>query len=447
MQKILPPSLLRLANACNAPLYIVGGSVRDHLAGLTASTPRDWDICSPTLAERFVEIARGAGFTVQAVYKNTGTVKLSDGENNDFEYSCFRSDKYIRGLHTPVEITFTTDITLDARRRDFTVNAIYYDIAKGAYADPLGGIADLREKRLSTVAPAEKVFGEDGLRLMRLARFSAQLGFRPDADCLQGATANAKLLRDVSPERIFAELTAILCADERYGVPNGHYIGLKVLDETRVLDEIFPALTRGRGMQQRADYHKYDVLEHSLRAASYAPQNLRLIALLHDLGKPFCKERDGNSYAHPEEGARLAVEALSWLKAPKRLLVQAETLIRLHMYDFDCQTGENKLRRFFATHGEILDDLLALKQADYSACTDDLSPAPTVEKWKRILQKMQAEGAPLTLKQLAVTGKDLLAIGIPAPEISKTLTKLLTHASVNPKDNQTSRLLFLARKL
>jgi poly(A) polymerase/tRNA nucleotidyltransferase (CCA-adding enzyme) len=117
------------------------------------------------------------------------------------------------------------------------------------------------------------------------------------------------------------------------------------------------------------------------------------------------------------------------------------------MYDFDCQTGENKLRRFFATHGEILDDLLALKQADYSACTDDLSPAPTVKKWKRILQKMQSEGAPLTLKQLAVTGKELLAIGIPAPEISKTLTKLLMHASVNPEDNQTSRLLFLARKL
>ena len=436
MQKILPPSLLRLANACDAPLYIVGGSVRDHLAGLTASTPRDWDICSPIPAERFVEIARGAGFTVQAVYKNTGTVKLSDGENNDFEYSCFRSDKYIRGLHTPVEITFTTDITLDARRRDFTVNAIYYDIVKDEYVDPLDGLVALREKRLSTVAPAEKVFGEDGLRLMRLARFSAQLGFQPDEDCLQGATANAPLLRDVSPERIFAELTAILCADERYGVPNGHYIGLKVLDETRVLDEIFPALTRGRGLQQRADYHKYDVLEHSLRAALYAPRTLRLIALLHDLGKPFCAERDGNSYAHPEEGARLAVEALSLLKAPKRLLVQAETLIRLHMYDFDCQTGENKLRRFFATHGEILDDLLALKQADYSACTDDLSPAPTV-----------AEGAPLTLKQLDVTGKELLAIGIPAPEISKTLTKLLMHASVNPEDNQTSRLLFLARKL
>ena len=447
MRKILPQSLLRLAKSCPAPLYLVGGSVRDYLNARPASTAPDWDICAPVLAESFVESAQRAGFTVQAVYKNTGTVKLSDEDGNDFEYSCFRSDKYIRGIHVPVEITFTTDISLDARRRDFTVNAVYYDIAKDEFVDPLDGVSAIREKRLSTVAPPEKVFGEDGLRLMRLARFSAQLGFTPDEPCLQGATRNANLICDVSPERIFSELTAILCADERYGVKDGHYIGLKVLEKTRVLDYIFPPLTLGRDMQQRPDFHKYDVLEHSLRASLYSPKQLRLPALLHDVGKPFCFERYGNSYAHTEEGARIAVELLTAFKAPKRLIALTETLIKLHMYDFDCQASENKLRRFFVANSDILNDLLQIKQADYSACTDDLSTAPTCKKWLAILDKMKAEGAPLYRKDLAITGKELCDLGTPPAKISETLNKLHAHAVVFPKENERARLLFLAQRL
>ena len=179
MRKILPKNLILLAEAVPKPLYVVGGSVRDYLAGFPLSTP-DWDICSPLSAEKFAELAKTHGFEVKSVYKNTGTVKVKDAEGVDYEYSCFRSDKYVRGTHVPVEIYFTDDITLDARRRDFTVNAVYYDVKSDNFVDPLGGIPAIQEKRLTTVAPAEKVFGEDGLRLMRLARQAAQLGFAPD---------------------------------------------------------------------------------------------------------------------------------------------------------------------------------------------------------------------------------------------------------------------------
>jgi hypothetical protein len=117
-------------------LYVVGGSVRDFLAGLLARE-HDWDICSPLSADEFVSCANACGFTVKAVYRNTGTVKLHDSDGVDYEYSCFRSDKYVRGTHVPVEIFFTEDICLDARRRDFTVNAIYYDIAKDEWETPV----------------------------------------------------------------------------------------------------------------------------------------------------------------------------------------------------------------------------------------------------------------------------------------------------------------------
>ena len=219
MRNFLPKNLIILAERCQKPLYVVGGSVRDHIANLSAKN-NDWDICGPISADELCETAKLCSFTVDAVYKNTGTVKLRDTENIDYEFTSFRSDRYERGTHVPVETFFTEDISLDAKRRDFTCNAVYLDIKNGTLVDPLGGIPDIAAKRIRTVVSAEKVFGEDGLRLMRLARQAAQLGFEPDEDCFYGAKTNAQLIDDISPERIWTELNAILLADKKYGVKN-----------------------------------------------------------------------------------------------------------------------------------------------------------------------------------------------------------------------------------
>ncbi len=441
LKKLIPAPLFRLATACSHPLYLVGGAVRDTLAGLILSSGRiDLDICSPMPFEEFLSLAKGCGFTAKSVFKNTGTVKLLDEDENEYEYCSFRSDKYVRGTHVPVEIYFTDDIELDARRRDFTANAVYYDIKGEKIVDPLNGVKAIHEKRLTTVADSEKVFGEDGLRLMRLARQSACLGFAPDEACLLGAKQNAALIKDISPERIFTELTALLNADEKYGQADGVYRGLKLLVETGVLAFIFPELALGKDMAQRADFHKYDVLEHSLRAAAYADKKVRLASLLHDVGKPLCALRDGNSYAHPTEGARIAKEILTRLKAPKKDIQRIPALVEWHMYDLDCKTKEPKLRRFFVKHFDILEDLLLVKQADFSACMDDFSIAPTVKHWKEVLAKMERENAPLRLKDLALTGKDILALGIPPHKVSDVLNALLLQAAVNPKENTKERL-------
>ncbi len=446
MRNLIPNNLKRLANACPVPLYLVGGSVRDFLARKTPAF-FDYDICAPLAADEFIAIATACRFTVKSVFRSTGTVKLQDLEGIEYEYSSFRSDKYVRGLHVPVEIYFTNDITLDAKRRDFTVNAIYYDIKEDTFGDPLNGIPAIKQKRLTTVDSPKKVFGEDGLRLMRLARQTAQLGFHPDDECLHGATQNASLIKDITPERIYAELSAILNAAHKYGNTEGAYQGLTLLERIGVLGYILPELQAGKGMAQRADFHKYDVLEHSLRAVKYADEKVRLAALLHDVGKPFTKLRDGNSYAHPTEGARIATEILTRLNAPKKEARRIASLVEWHMYDFDCKTSENKLRRFFVEHYEILEDLLLVKQADYSACMDDTSVAPTCKKWQTILEKMRSEQAPFTLKELAFKGNDALAIGIQPSKVSFTLHALLLHAAVNPLDNTKERLAKLALHL
>lgn len=428
-----------LAKACAFPLYLVGGAVRDGLAGLSRGAT-DIDICAPVDAEKFIKAAQGCGAEVTAVYRNTGTVKLKFGEE-EYEFTSFRSDEYVRGVHRPINTFFTDDICLDARRRDFKCNAVYYEIKTGQIFDPLGGVKDIEERTLSTVAEAEKVFGEDGLRLMRLARQAAQTGFSPNEECLNGALRNSRLIADISAERIYAELNAILHADEKYGVKHGQYKGLKILDETRVLDVILPELTAGRGMEQPQAFHNYDVLEHSLRAVMYAEKEVRLAALLHDIGKPYCKIKNGNYHGHEEESARISVEVSARLKVPRRLAEETRRLCLLHMYDLCGNARECKIRKLIVKNHDIFDKLLMIKQADFSACRDDLSVAPCVTRWRGIYEKMKSEGVPLTLKQLAVNGAELISAGTEPHSVGKILETLLLECSLDGSLNRKERLI------
>ncbi len=441
----LPESLVKFAKSLPYPLYAVGGKVRESLCG-TERENSDVDICAPAPAADICARAKAFGFTAEATYGNTGTVKFSDGEN-DFEYACFRSDEYVRGKHVPEEVAFCEDINLDARRRDFKCNAVYYDISRGQIVDPLGGVEDIEEKRISTVAPAKKVFGEDGLRLMRLARIAAQTGFTPTAECMDGARENASLIKDISAERIYDELKKILTADKRYGVPMGQYYGLKVLHSTGVMGYILPELAAGEGITQRKDFHRYDVLEHSLRAAAYADPSVRLAALLHDVGKPYCLKENGNFAEHEKEGARIAAEICARLKVPKKLAAETVKLVYLHMYDFQLQAKENKIRKFIIENAGCFDKLMLVMQADYSACKDDFSCSPVVAKLNGVYKKMQEEGIPFNLKQLAINGNDLAAVGFPPPTIGEVLEFLLMDCAINLVPNVKEKLTMRAIKV
>ena len=234
MQMQVPEKFELLAGECGGRLYAVGGSVRDFLRGLPAGEGTDWDLASPCTQEELLSAAKRVGLTATAVYPRTGTVKLSDGEGLACELTRFRHDRYTAGVHAPAEVEFTEDICVDARRRDFRCNAVYYDISAKKFIDPLGGIGDIAQKILRTVAPALQVFGEDGLRLMRLARQAAQTGFTPDSECLEGAREHAALIRDIASERVFHELMLLLHADEKSGDPASPYRGLCILRETGV---------------------------------------------------------------------------------------------------------------------------------------------------------------------------------------------------------------------
>ena len=439
----VPEKLNALAQRADFPLYVVGGAVRDALAGLPSS--QDWDICAPVSAERFSALAQACGLVVNGVYKNTGTVNLTDGAAK-MEFTSFRTDKYRRGEHAPESIEFTTDIRTDARRRDFKCNAVYYDIRAGEIVDPLGGVKDIESRTISTTRDADEVFSEDGLRLMRLARLAAQLGFTPDLPCIFGARFNAALIARISAERIFAELTLILHADEKYGIRYAHYDGLKLLEGTDVLNYILPELAAGKGMPQRADFHAHDVLEHSLRACRYSDARVRFSALLHDIGKPAAYRETGKYHGHDVYGEKIAREVLERLKAPKKLTDTVCRLTALHMYDLDGRARAGKIRAFIVKNYDVYEPLLLLKQADYSGCKDDLNVCPTITKWEDIRREMETERVPFTLKQLAVRGNELAGI-VPAPKTGEILNKLLLWCAQNGARNEKAALLAEAERL
>lgn len=445
MKRLIPPALTELAEQFHAPLYAVGGTVRDFLAGFPLGENPDWDVCSPAEETDFLAAAERCGFAVRSVFRNTGTVKI-EKDGTACEFTRFRSDKYVRGVHAPSEIEFTDDIETDARRRDFTADAVYYDIKKREFCDPLGGIADIRKKILRTVVSARKVFGEDGLRLMRLARLSAQTGFIPDEEAFAGAREHAALILDIAPERIFAELSLLLYSDFKHGDPEAPYRGLCVLRDTGVLAHVLPELALGDGLAQRADFHNHDVLEHSFRCVRYAPPEIRFAALLHDCGKPFCYFRDGNFHNHAEEGKRIAEEILTRLKAPKKLTKETGGLVVMHMRDFNLQMRETRVRKLIAEQGPLFFPLLALLQADYSACKDDLSPAPVAVKWLEIYNRMEREHAPRSLRELNVNGKELQTLGVPPERTAAVLHKLLLLCAYDGTLNTKEKLLRYAAK-
>ncbi len=445
MKNVLPKNLISLAKAMPKPLYVVGGAVRNFLIDGSLST--DLDLAGAIPTADFVKALNEFGIKESATYPRTGTVMFSDGVYH-YEYTAFRRDKYNGGEHLPSISEFTEDINEDALRRDFKCNAIYYDVQNDKIIDLLGGIEDIKNKTLSTVSTPDKVFSVDGLRLMRLARFAGELNFQPTYEVIQSAKKYADNILDISPERIFNELKMILVSDCKYTFsdPIGHYNALKILDHTRVLDKILPELTEGRGMVQRADFHKYDVLEHSIRTVLYSHPTIRLGALFHDIGKPFCFLRDGYYYHHFSEGERIAERVLKRLKADKETILQVKFLVREHMVDLDCSMSENKVRKFLIKNQDRLDDLRRVKQADFRASLEIESTAPTIVKWKKIYDKMKADGTPFNLKELNITAQDLIDLGYKDKQIGKEQKVLFDYAILHPEKNKNEILLSLAKK-
>ncbi len=353
-------------------LALVGGQVRD---AFLARTHSDFDLTTDARPERVLEITRQWANSTWPVGIRFGTVGLRKGDTV-FEVTTYRSEQYESSSRRP-DVRYEITLEADLSRRDFTVNAMAVRLPANELVDPFGGLADLRAKILRTPGSAEDSFSDDPLRMLRAARFVAELGLRPAAEVRAAMTKLAHRLRIVSAERIAAELTKLLRASR----PGGPSAGIDLLVQAGVADYFLPEVPRLRLEVDEHHRHK-DVYRHSLTVLDQAigleeryglerDLRLRLAALLHDIGKPKTREllRDGRVafHHHDSAGAKLARKRLRELRLPGDVTDDVAKLIGLHLRFHGYGTGEwtdSAVRRYVTDAGPLLPRLHALTRAD-----------------------------------------------------------------------------------
>lgn len=452
IKKRIPGELVALAELFDERgfcLYAVGGLVRNALLGLPVS---DIDICSAMRPNDVAALAQEKGFTVVKKGIEFGMVELHMGKES-FEHTTFRADKYSEGgAHRPSSVEFSSSPYEDAFRRDFSVNALYCAVKSGEIIDPTGGMPDLEKGLIRTTSPDPAVvLADDGLRIMRLVRFCAELGFKIEARSFETAKSLVKNLSDISAERLRDELDKILLADVKYGKRNAErvYGALALLRDMGAIETILPELYLGRGIVQKAQYHRYDVLDHSLHSCAEAPPELtlRLAALLHDVGKPEVNLKTGLMRGHDVAGEPIARAILKRLKYDNRTADEVAFLVRHHMFDLNNTAKDSTLRRNFARWGEERSLALAeVRAADFVGSGIIEGLVASAERWKKLINRMREEKVPFNESELDCTGNDIMERFAlpPCPAVGRIKKMLMQHCAVRPRDNRRERLLEIA---
>ncbi|MEI6388368.1 MAG: CCA tRNA nucleotidyltransferase [Spirochaetota bacterium] len=417
-------------------LFFVGGAIRDSLLGRRAS---DFDAATDARPEEVVALFRRV---IPTGIKHGTVTVLWKGQ--EIETTTFRAEAgYSDGRH-PDQVRFGVGIEEDLARRDFTINAMAYEPFDRRIVDPHGGAADLRAQLIRAVGEASERFDEDGLRVLRAARFASQLGFAIEASTLAAMALRRERVESLSPERIRDELSKILLS------PNPSR-GLRILEETGILAAILPELVEGRGVEQKGS-HLFDVLDHSLLAldAAKGGLELRLAALFHDLGKPRAKAigADGvpTFHRHEEISATMTEAVLRRLRYPNATIDTAVHLVAQHMFNYDDSWSDGAVRRFVARVGrESLEGLYALRRADASGMAGVETDGRNLGALRTRVEDLLASDSTLGLKDLAIGGKELADIGVPrGPVMGRMLAELLEAVLDDPGLNNPERLLEIA---
>ncbi len=426
--------ILRILEENGYEAYVVGGCVRDSVLG---RTPDDWDITTSAKPEQVKELFCR---TIDTGLKHGTVTVLMDKEG--FEVTTYRVDgDYEDGRH-PKEVLFTSSLEEDLKRRDFTINAMAYHPDRGL-VDLFHGMDDIRNKVIRCVGSPLERFQEDALRILRAVRFSAQLGFAVEKETEDGIRALAPNLKCVSAERIQTELVKLLVSS--------HPDYLRTAYETGVTRQFLPEFDVCMGTEQNTPHHCWTVGEHILHslAGVRADKVLRLTMLLHDIGKPAVKTTDekGRDHfkTHGAQSEKMAKIILRRLKFDNDTTEKVCRLIRWH--DARPLPEMKQVRRAVNRIGEDIFPLyLEVQRADMLA----QSGYKRAEKEARLdgvtlcYRKILEENQCISLKELAVKGKDLIEAGYrPGPEIGEKLNFLLEHVLECPEDNRKEILLSL----
>lgn len=434
--------------------YLVGGAVRDCVMN---KEPSDWDITTDATPQQVISIFKKVIPT--GIAHGTVTVHFMGKE---IEVTTFRlEESYSDGRH-PDKIYYTSNLIEDLSRRDFTMNAIAASLKDGKIIDPFDGQKDIKAKIIRTVGNPYQRFREDGLRPIRAIRFSTKLGFEIESETFKAICDKdiQNVSKGISIERFRDEFVKMISSDK----PS---IGIKLLENTGLLEIFLPEILSCRGCSQKdfRGYHIFDVFDHNMYACDGSPMeklNVRLAALLHDVGKPASKKvtmsENGeifNFFNHEKYSSKISREILFRLKFPNAVIDNVCHLIENHMFHYEPNWSDAAVRRFLVKVGiENVEDLFDLRFADMFGKYNkdirfhDSQAVSLLLEFKQRIEDVYKKEGELSLKSLAINGRDLMNEGIPSgKQLGMILNSLMETVLDDPSQNNKEILLNIAKKL
>lgn len=411
--------------------YAVGGCVRDSILN---RKPEDWDITTSAKPEQVKRIFRR---TVDTGIEH-GTVTVLIGKDG-FEVTTYRVDGLYEDGRHPKEVTFTSRLEEDLKRRDFTINAMAYNDDE-RLVDAFGGMRDLNYHLIRCVGDPKERFSEDALRILRAVRFSAQLAFPIEPETAEAIKSLAPNLEKISAERIQAELVKLLVSDHPERIQDACELGI-----TKV---VLPEWDDMVGVKQNTPHHKYDVAAHTVHALQNVKNDkvLRLTMLFHDMGKPVMKTTDENGRDHFKGYAiaseQIAKTVMKRLKFDNDTIRKVTKLVAYHDYRME-PTGANVRRAMHEIGVELFPYYLAVRLADTKAQSsyERRGKLENIIQIRELYRNALRNKECVTLKDLAVTGTDLINLGIaPGKELGTLLNELLDMVIEDPAWNQKGKL-------
>jgi tRNA nucleotidyltransferase (CCA-adding enzyme) len=427
--------------------YLVGGCVRDLLLD---RTPKDWDITTNASPEQIQSLYEETFYENQ--YGTVGVVTQSENPRlKVIEITPYRTEGEYTNARHPDQVAWSDKLSDDLKRRDFTINAIAYDPTTDILVDEHGGAGDLERKLVVTVGRAEDRFAEDALRMLRAIRLAAELDFVLDGTTVSGIAANASKLSQISRERVRDEFIRILESDRPMQA-------IYVAQKLGILKYIVAELEEGIGCAQN-QAHSFDVFEHLMRSMQHAADqkwslDIRLAALLHDVGKPATRrwsdeKGDWTFYGHDVVSARMAKKILADLRFPKDLSHKVELLIRWHMFFSDPDTITlSAVRRVITRVGtDSIQDLLNLRVCDRIGTGRPKAHPFRLRKYMSMVDEALRD--PISVSMLKIDGKGIMEkMGItPGPRIGWILHALLEEVLDDPTKNTEEYLENRTREL
>lgn len=412
--------------------YVVGGCVRDSLL---KKEPVDWDICTTALPEETIGCFRGHRIIETGLQHGTVTLIINDIH---YEITTFRIDGLYSDNRRPDTVNYTDSLIEDLSRRDFTINSMAYN-PKVGIVDYFDGLVDIKMKIIRCVGKAEDRFQEDALRIMRALRFASELGFSLDKNTVAAMVKKKHLLQKIAAERISDELNRFLV---------GENVSSVLLSHIPIITEVIPEFLETVGFDQNTPYHCYDVFTHIAKSIDFAPRDIiiRLALFLHDITKPqHYTEKDGIGHfrGHPQTGSDKAEGILSRLKYNNKIKKAVTELILYH--DTEIIPERKLIKHWLNILGEVrFRQLLEVKRADALARTPEfagkrLAVISEIESMTEIIIKQEQC---FCLKDLSVSGKDLIAEGISeGKDIGNVLNHLLDVVISEELPNEIEPLL------